>query len=175
MSLLGHVAAVDAPDGWIGAGVIRDLVWDQRFGRGFHPTNVRDVDVPFFDATDLSPSRDREVEDALKERDRTVAWDAKNQAAVHLWYPDRFGVDVDPLGSVAEAVATWPEVATCVAIRLSVRGELEVLAPYGLDDLLDGVWRRNPTRVTEEESGRRLRRKDPVVRWPSVQVIGAAG
>lgn len=175
LSVLGHVGAVNAPDAWIGAGVIRDLVWDQRFGRGFDPSKVRDVDVPYFDLADLSPRRDRAVEEALQERDRTVPWDAKNQAAVHLWYPDRFGVTVDPLGSVADAVATWPETATCVAIRLSTGGELEILAPYGLDDLLDGVWRPNPKRVTEREARRRLLRKDPARRWPAVHVVGSPG
>jgi len=31
-------------------GVLRDLVWDTRFGKGFDPENVKDVDVAFFDA-----------------------------------------------------------------------------------------------------------------------------
>jgi uncharacterized protein len=38
-----------------------------------------------------------------------VPWEAKNQAAVHLWYERRFGQAVGPLTSIAEAVATWPE------------------------------------------------------------------
>lgn len=36
------------PDAWIGAGVLRDLVWGERFGGGFFPERVRDVDVAFF-------------------------------------------------------------------------------------------------------------------------------
>jgi hypothetical protein len=38
-----------------------------------------------------------------------------------------------------------------VAVRLERTGSIEVLAPHGLDDLLDGVWRWNPTRVTVAE------------------------
>ncbi len=171
MALLDHASAVAAPEWWIGAGAVRDLVWDERFGDGFDPANVRDVDVPFFDAADLSKERDRSVEEALKEREPNVVWDAKNQAAVHLWYPARFGIEVDPLHSVAEAVATWPETATCVAVRLTDTRHLEVLAPYGLDDLLDGIWRTNPVRVTADEALSRLRRKDPASRWPAVRIV----
>jgi uncharacterized protein len=172
MAALADAAAVSAPEWWIGAGVIRDLVWDEQFGEGLDLTKVRDVDLVFFDPTDLSPARDQEVEAALQARAPAVPWDAKNQAAVHLWYPDRFGLAVGPIASISEAVATWPEFAACVAVTLSEHGDLQVLAPYGLDDLLDGVWRCNPKRVTREEYLRRLRRKDPVRRWPGVRVLG---
>jgi uncharacterized protein len=37
------------PDDWIGAGVRRDLVWDERCGPGFDAA----IDVAFFDPTDL--------------------------------------------------------------------------------------------------------------------------
>ena len=100
-----------------------------------------------------------------------MRWDAKNQAAVHLWYPRRFGIAVDPLESALDGVATWPEYATCVAVTRSDDGDVRVGAPYGLDDLLDGVWRRNPRRVTPEEYRRRLSRKDPALRWPGVLVL----
>jgi hypothetical protein len=173
MSLLGHAVAVGAPDWWIGAGVIRDLVWDQRFGSGFDPANVRDVDVAFFDPDDLSRARDHDIQAAFEAQDPTVVWDAKNQAAVHLWYPARFGIEVEPFASVAEAVGTWPETATCIAVRLLTDGPLETLAPYGLEDLLDGIWRCNPKRVTSAEARRRLLAKDPARRWPRVRVVGS--
>jgi uncharacterized protein len=173
LNLLDAASVTDAPDWWIGAGVIRDLVWDQRFGAGFDPMNVRDVDLAFFDATNLSTAYDREVETALSAKHPAVKWDAKNQAAVHVWYPERFGLAVDPLESALDGVATWPEYATCVAVTLSADRDIRVGAPYGLDDLLDGVWRRNPRRVTTEEYRRRLSRKDPARRWPGVQVLAA--
>jgi hypothetical protein len=48
---------------------------------------ARDVDLGFFDPDDLSPQRDAEVEAALRERAPDLPWEAKNQAAVHLWHP----------------------------------------------------------------------------------------
>ncbi|WP_233579482.1 nucleotidyltransferase family protein [Verrucosispora sp. FIM060022] len=99
-------------------------------------------------------------------------WEAKNQAAVHTWYPAKFGTGpVPPLRSIAEAVATWPEYATAVAIRLDPHDHIAVCAPHGLDDLLDGIWRPNPTRVSPETSRQRLARHRPTERWPRVRVI----
>jgi hypothetical protein len=68
-------------------------------------------------------------------------------------------------------VATWPETATAVAIRLDQAGQIEVCAPLGLSDLLAGVWRRNDRRVSLQESLTRLARHQPARRFPLVQVI----
>jgi hypothetical protein len=173
MDVLDVVRSVNPPEWWVGAGVIRDVVWGERFGRGFDPADVNDVDVAFFDPLDLSKARDQYVEQSLVSARPDVNWEAKNQAAVHTWYPSRFGKSVEPLESVADAVATWPETAACVAVRSSQRGTIEVLAPHGLDDLLDGVWRHNPVRATVAEYRRRLARKRPAERWPRVQMIDA--
>jgi len=161
---------VNAPDWLIGAGALRNAVWDRVHGFD-KPTELADIDLVFFDPSDLSPARERGVEAALRAELPGVPWDAKNQAAVHLWFPDRFGYEVEPLGSTAEAVATWPETATCVAARLTHDDRLELVAPYGLDDLLGLVNRRNPARVSVEEYERRLRSKRIVERWPRVRVV----
>jgi hypothetical protein len=135
---------------------------------------VRDVGVAFFDPEDLSRERDLAAEEALRERAPTVPWEAKNQAAVHLWYPRRFGLEVLAVNSTSEAVPTRPETATEVAARLN-GNDIDVVAPLGLDDLLGGVWRRNPRRVTPEEYLARIERKRPQERWPDVVVHGPLG
>jgi uncharacterized protein len=170
MDVLRAARDCDPPDWWIGAGVIRDLVWDELHG-DFDPDKVKDVDLAFFDASDLSRERDAEVEDALHGRLPTVPWEAKNQATVHTWYEHRFGFAVEPLHSSAEGVATWPETATAVAVRLDSNDDLQVLAPCGLDDLLHGVCRRNPRRVSVEEYRRRLDAKQVATRWPRIVVV----
>jgi hypothetical protein len=133
------------------------------------------VDVVFFDRGDLSREYDERVTARLRARRPDVPWEAKNQAAVHTWYAARFGGGpVEPFTSVAEAVATWPETATAVAVRLDDRGELDVCAPLGLDDLLGGVWRRNPRRAGLAQSRERLARHRPGERWPRVTVVPPA-
>jgi uncharacterized protein len=101
-----------------------------------------------------------------------VPWEARNQAAVHTWYASRFGGDpVRPLLTVADVVATWPQTATAVAVRLGSADEVELCAPLGVTDLLAGVWRRNPRRVSVPVSLARLARHKPAQRWPRVKVI----
>ena len=160
---------VDAPDWLIGSGVLRDLVWDQAHGRD-EPTPPKDVDLVFFDATDLTPAREEAIRAALAARAPDIPWDVSNQAAVHLWYPRVFAVDVDPLTSSADGVATWPETATAVAVRLLPDDTIDVVAPYGLDDLFGLVCRRNPRRVTVEEYRRRVTSKRIAERWPRVRI-----
>lgn len=170
MDVLAGARRGGAPDWWIGGGVLRDLVWDSRAGT-FDPARVRDVDLAFFDPTDLSTGRDEQVERLLAAERPGVRWDAKNQAAVHTWYRRRFGFDVPPLHSAADGVATWPETATAVAVRLEDDGELRVTSVAGgVHDLLHGICRRNPRRVSHEEYRRRLLRKDVPGRWPYVVV-----
>jgi hypothetical protein len=170
LRVLGAARATAPPGWWVGGGVLRDLVWDRLHGH-FDPARVKDVDLAFYDPADLSHAREVALEDALAAHLPSVAWDAKNQAAVHTWYQARFGVRVAPLDSAAAGVATWPETATAVAVRLHADDGLEVLAPCGLADLLDGVCRRNPCRVTVEEYRRRLVRKRVAERWPKVVII----
>jgi hypothetical protein len=160
------------PDAWVGAGALRDLVWGERFGDGFDPARVRDVDVAYFDPHDLRRANDDRVTQRLCDRWPAIPWEARNQAAVHTWYSAKFGGDpVPPLVSIPDAIGTWPETATAVAVRLDADNRLEVCAPHGLTDLLDGIWRPNPTRITPEQSRERLARHQPDRRWPTVRVI----
>ena len=178
MRVLAAVRDERIPDAWTGAGVLRDLVWGERYGAGFDPRRVRDVDVAFFDPGDLSRANDDRVTERLGRRLPDVPWEAKNQAAVHLWYAGKFGgAAVEPFTSIADAIGSWPETATAVVVRLRDGGaddEIEVCAPLGLADLLDGVWRRNPRRVSLEHSFVRLARHDPRTRWPGVTVVPPA-
>jgi uncharacterized protein len=169
VAALEAVAASGLPDAWIGAGVIRDVIWGQLHGH-FSPDVVRDVDVAYFDSGNLGPERDLAAQAILSEL-ADLPWEATNQAAVHTWYHHYFGgAPVDPFSSVHEAIATWPETATCVAVRMAVDG-IEVCAPLGLDDLLGGVWRPNPVRVTPAISMARLARQRVRDRWPRVVVV----
>ena len=159
---------VDAPDWLIAAGAIRDAVWDDLHGRPL-TTPPRDLDLGFFDPDDLTPERDAEVEAALRRRAPELPWDAKNQAAVHLWYPDRFGIAVEPFHATAEAIATFPETASCVGVRLLPDDEILVVAPHGLDDLFACVCRHNPTRVPAAYYATRVAEKGWRTRWPELR------
>jgi uncharacterized protein len=172
MHALVAAREVAAADWLIGAGAVRTAVWDRLHGYE-QPTELADVDFAFFDPHDLSEQRETAIERQLRAV-LPIEWDAKNQARVHLWYPRRFGYEVPPLSSTADAVATWPETATAVGVRLTDDDRLVVEAPLGLDDLLGMVHRRNPRRVSAEEYRRRLASKRIAERWPQVKIVPAA-
>ena len=100
-----------------------------------------------------------------------LSWEVTNQASVHLWFERHFGHAVDPLGSLAEAIAAWPEYATCVGLRLGLDDTITVIAPHGLADLFGMIVRRNPARVSRETYLERVRTKQYRVRWPRVRII----
>jgi uncharacterized protein len=186
MRALRAARTVDAPDWLITAGAIRTAVWDHLHGSppsagapppppgDSPPAALADVDLAFFDPDDLSPARDAAIEAALRAVAPDLPWEAKNQAAVHLWYPRRFGLAVEPFTCSADAVATFPETATCVAAHLDAADRLTVVAPYGLDDLLGLVVRHNPVRVSAEFYARRLAGTRIAERWPRVTIVPAA-
>jgi hypothetical protein len=168
VAVLETVRTLELPHWVVGAGVIRNLVWDALEGRT--PGEVRDVDVAFFDSADLSRERDREVERELRAQMPEVPWEVTNQAGVHLWYAAHYGQQIPPALSIEDAVGMWPETATAVAVTLD-DGGLRVIAPVGLDDLLGLVLRRNPRQVTREYFARRVREKRVSERWPHVRVV----
>jgi hypothetical protein len=61
MRVLATAGEVGPPDAWVGAGVVRDLVWGQLYGSGFEPGRVHDIDVVFFDPDDLRRSVDEQA------------------------------------------------------------------------------------------------------------------
>lgn len=163
---LEAVAALNLPDGWIGAGFLRNLVWD-----GLHgfpdPTPLADVDVVFFEPG-AGPDREAEIEAALRHRRPQVPWSAKNQARMHLRHNDA------PYGDVEDALRHWLETPTAVAARLTADGKLEILAPCGLADLFALTVRPTPharARRDRLEAYRlRMAEKAWPATWPGVRV-----
>jgi hypothetical protein len=122
------LAALDLPDCWIGAGFVRDAVWDHLHGYGITEPKG-DIDVVWHDASSPEPDADELIERKLRDRMPNLQWSVKNQARMHTRNGDA------PYVSVSDAMRHWPETATAVAVRLGYGGSIEVNAPWGLDDL----------------------------------------
>lgn len=181
MEALAAVRELGLEQWCIGAGAIRNLVWDALHGHA-QPSALSDVDVAVFEPLAPGPAaeqlaraqaRDAQLQARLQARLPGLPWEVTNQAAVHLWFEDCFGHAVAPLGSLEEAVASWPEYATAVGLRLAADGALQVIAPLGLDDLFAMRVQRNPRRVSLATYARRVASKRYAERWPRVQVLPA--
>jgi hypothetical protein len=186
MSVLRAVRALDLPDWAVGAGFVRNAVWDRlhRFAAATPPeagfarprtsedrrATTRapgDVDVLYFDPGDCARARETAIEARLAAAMPGVPWSVRNQARMHRRNGDA------PYRDTEDALRYWLETATCVAVRLEPDDTLTVIAPYGLDDLLG--LRSGPTprgRARHEIYRARMRAKNWPARWPRVRVAG---
>jgi len=170
MTALHAVRKLDLLDWCIGAGAVRNLVWDA-LHQYTSPSALADVDVAYFDIASLSTERDGVIQSRLSALSPGIPWEVTNQAGVHLWFESYFGHRVEPLHSLEEAVASWPEFATSVGVRLEANDSLTVIAPHGLDDLFSVIVRRNPARVSIETYRQRVAHKRYAERWPKVSIV----
>ena len=165
MACLKAVAALRLPDGWIGAGFVRAPVWDRLHGY-CAPTPLADIDVVYFRPGD-GPEAESALERSLNERAPGRPWSARNQARMHERNADR------PYRSTADGLAHWLETPTAVAVRLDAHGRVEVLAPFGLDDLFGLVIRPTPHARQRRMTAflQRVREKDWLATWPRCRVL----
>lgn len=167
--VLERMPQLGLPDSWLVSGAIYNTVWNHLTGRP-PLTGINDIDLFYFDAADLS----YEAEDrAIKAADRVFAglplpMQLRNQARVHLWYPERFGEPYPPLSSSREAIDRFASLTHSVGARLDGAGAIELYTPFGLDDLFSFRIvpnRRMNNRATHDKKGARARSV-----WPEVVV-----
>lgn len=143
--LLQLVHTLRLPDCWVGAGFVRNAVWDSLHGRPPGPV-TGDVDVIWYDPDRTAPEFDLALETTLRDLNPDVIWSVKNQARMHSRNGD------NPYDSSADAMRHWPETATAVAVRWRADGRCEVCAPLGLDDLFALLLRPAFRFTTEKHS-----------------------
>jgi hypothetical protein len=159
--------ALEGLDVWVGAGAVAATMWNTAHG---YPDGcgIHDVDVVYFDP-DLSVDAAHDMVQEVSARLQACPFpvDVKNQARVHRWYPQRFGHQIRAYTCLEDAVASWPTTATAVAVRAEGSG-IDVLAPFGLDDLGRLAVRANrvqaPRKVFEDKTARWSRL------WPRLTV-----
>jgi hypothetical protein len=169
MRALRAAASLGLASWCIGAGAVRNLVWDRLHGAAQPAAAAPDVDLVFHDPANLSAERERQLQARLQHVLPGVPWEVVNQAAVHRWLPGA----VRPLQSLEEGVGSWPETATCVGAWLDAAGAVHTLAPHGLADLFAGVVRHNPARVPASVYRQRLVEKRFAERWPGLTILPA--
>lgn len=177
MAALRAARDMALPEGWIVAGALYQTVWNAL--GGLPPgTGIRDIDLIYHDASDLS----WEAEDAVIRRaaiwcaDMPVPVEVRNQARVHLWFEDRFGLETTagrafaPLTSSLESLTRYAAIAHAVAARLGPDDLVEIAAPFGLSDVFDRVLRPNPgadrNRAAFVAKAERMR-----ATWPDLRIV----
>lgn len=162
---LATVAALGIEDCWIGAGLIRNAVWDHLHGLPAGRVPGSDVDVVYCNPANLNPAADLLLQQQLLAAAPDIPWSVHNQARMH-------GPNGDPpYRNSTDAIRCWPETATAIAARLQ-DGHLEVLAPHGLRDLVDLIVRPTPAFAGKISAYRsRQASKRWKERWPKLTFV----
>ena len=165
MNVLNAAEQLNLPDWWIGAGFLRNKVWNHIEGKGYEQT--RDVDLVYFNRDDVSPETDWAYDDKMNQSSPFAQWEIRNQARMH--HKNNF----EPFNSTADGIAHWTETATAVAVRVK-SGNFQYLFCYGTDDLFNLIARPTPHCKTEpmlQIFRQRIREKQWLQKWPDLRVL----
>jgi hypothetical protein len=166
MRCLAVLAAHGPAGAWIGAGFVRNAVWDHLSGKDTEATPLADLDVVFHYPAVATAEHDARIEAALSVAAPDLPWSVRNQARMHERNGHR------PYRDIADALAHWPETATAIAVKLGPKG-VEILAPFGVHDVLGMILRPTPAFRTKPEIPlARLEAKGWLSRWPGLRLVG---
>jgi hypothetical protein len=168
-ALLDDVFDLGLPDAWIVSGCLVQTVWNLRTGRPVD-YGINDYDVFYFDS-DLSWEAEDRVIGALDRRSGRlgVRIEARNQARVHLWYPQKHGRPYPALQRATDGIDRFLTRNTQVGIQRGRDGD-RLYAPAGLDDIANLVVRPNPTANFSAEAYR-IKTARWLALWPELTVL----
>lgn len=132
---------------------------------------IKDYDVFYFDERDLS----YEAEDAVIQRvselfsDVDARIEVRNEARVHLWYEQKFGVPAKPFTSCEDAIDHFASTTCCYGVRTDAWGAVHVYAPNGFRELFALIVRPNPVLAPREVYQTKAARW--VAEWPALTIL----
>ncbi len=170
--LIDRLEALGLPDTWVAGGCLFQTAWNVLSGATPEHA-IQDYDVFYFDGRD--PSAEAESRANLRATsllaDLGCRVDLRNQARVHLWYEQEFGVGgYAPLTKSTDGIDRF--LAVCCMLGARKRGgAIELYAPLGIDDVLSLTMRPNPwfpdaPRAAYDAKARRWTRV-----WPALKVL----
>jgi len=178
MAILQATRELEIPDCWLTAGAVYQTVWNRLTGMP-RRHGIKDYDVCYFDAEDISPEAQHDVGKRLHHyllahpslESRAAASlriDCVNQARVHLWFEEEFGFAIPPFERTSDSLPRYAGKHHAVAVQLDPNGELRTLHPFGLDDVFG--MRIRPNRLFPNQATHRAKGARAQALWPGVTV-----
>jgi uncharacterized protein len=156
------------PDWWLVSGAIYNQVWNRLTGRP-DMYGVKDIDLFYFDPDTSYDAEDRHIRNAQKKFPVTPPVELRNQARVHLWFSERFGIPYDPLSSAREGIDRFACRTHCVGIRLEADEGLTIYSPYGLDDIF--AFRLTPNALLDNRATHEAKAVRQMALWPELRFV----
>jgi hypothetical protein len=168
--ILERLPLLGASNACLVAGSVYQALWNALSGRPA-AEGVKDYDLFYYDEDTSYEAEDRVIQQArLLFADLDVLVDVKNEARVHLWYPQRFGGDYPRLLRVEDGIARFLVRSTCVGLMPQVDGALRLIAPYGTAETAAGILRPNALWCPSMERFR-AKAESYVARWPWLRIV----
>jgi uncharacterized protein len=164
MRVLRAAESLRLPQWMIGAGFVRNKVWDHLHGFANAEVPTADIDLIYFDPSDIRETTEKQHDARLRAL-CGVNWSAKNQARMH----EVSGAA--PYASTEDALAHWVETPTCVAVTLDGPA-LRLIAPHGIHDLTNLIVRPAPAFTRNiAVFHERVASKRWLEKWPRLRVV----
>jgi hypothetical protein len=166
--ILERLPVLGLPQACLAAGCVWQPYLNWRSGRPA-ADQINDYDIFYYDSADLSfEAEDRVIRQAaILFQDIDAVIEIRNQARIHLWYPQRFGCACPAMNSTEEAISRFPVRGTCLGLTGAADGSVTAIAPFGWDDLIEGVLRPNALCIDPTAFDRKARSYR--ARWPWLQ------
>lgn len=131
------------PDAWLVSGCLVQTVWNVLTGRACD-FGISDYDVFYFDSDTSWQAEDRIIRQLEKPLAHLgVRIEARNQARVHLWYPEKHGLPYPALACSSDGIDRFLTQTTQIGLRRHRSGH-DVYAPNGFSDVAEMIIRPNP-------------------------------
>jgi hypothetical protein len=159
------------PDAWIVSGCLVQTVWNVLTSRPIDH-GINDYDIFYFDPDISWQAEDAVISELQGGLEKPgVKIEVRNQARVHLWYPEKHGLPYPALQSSTQGIDRFLTQNTQVGIRRTRDGH-DVYAPNGFDDIAEMIVRPNPgpnfSAANYEAKTRRWK-----TQWPEITVLAA--
>lgn len=168
--VLERAVEMALPGWYLVAGCLYQTVWNVATGQP-PVAGILDYDLAYFDPTDLSwEAEDTVIRAGSKAFGHLLApVQIRNQARVHLWYEQKYGVPCPAHHSTEAAIDTFEATTACLGVHVTPARQWRIYAPHGLSDVFNLVARPNPVlapRSVYETKTKRWRRQ-----WPTLTVL----
>lgn len=165
MEALTIASSLNLKDWVIGAGFVRNKVWDHLNGKTMTGVDTPDIDLVYYDPEGNNEETDEQLSKELSER-TGFNWEVVNEYYAHKWN------NLDPYKSTEDAISQWPETVTAVGVTMDKSGKLRLVAPYGINDLINFIVRPTPIFLNRPEVIRdRMHKKKWLEKWPNIKIM----
>lgn len=171
-AIFARVPHLPLPQGMLVSGCLYQSVWNGLLGHA--PTyGIRDYDLVYYDDSDLSYDGEDVVIKACAAafKDLGVEVEVRNQARVHLWYEDHFGLPYAPLTHAAQSLERYMSPCNAVAAEPDTMGGVKIHAPFGLNDVFSFLIRPrgDGSDISTKSYAAKTTRMKAV--WPELNIV----